>query len=72
MERSIEVPSYRKEVIFMWAFATVLIVLIVSFTLSSLVIIFADSISAYLKAKTEEIQTKTEMLRKEKEREHNS
>lgn len=56
----------------MWALAVVVIVLIVSFSLSSIVIFFTDDISAYLKTKTEEIEAKTELLRKEKKHEHNS
>ena len=34
---------------------------------AGMAVFFADDISAYLRAKTEELETMTEMLRKEKE-----
>ena len=46
------------------------LILLLSF-IAGMAVFFADDISAYLRAKTEELEAMTEILRKEKEDERN-
>ena len=59
----------RKEVRAMWTFilSIVAAILLCSFCLCY---VFMEDISAYLKAKTEEVKAMTELIRKEKGNEH--
>ncbi len=45
----------------------VAVLLIAMFTVITLAVLFSEEISAYLKAKTEELKAMTEILRKERE-----
>lgn len=56
----------------MWALTVFFIILTICSVAGSLVFFFAPDLSAYLKAKTEELQAKTELLRKEKQHDINS
>ena len=45
----------------------VAVLLIAAFTVSFLAVLFSDEISAYLKAKTEELKAMTEIIREDRE-----